>query len=105
MKNAPWQGDNGVITEGVSRDTNNDGVFFKSIWIRALNELFKANNDQSPIAILTHSYIDVQYNGVLDLAANGSTYSSAWNGPPQGFTTWGQAAALDVLVAAISANT
>jgi hypothetical protein len=29
MKNAPWQGDNGVITEGVSRDTNNDGVFFK----------------------------------------------------------------------------
>ena len=26
MKNAPWQGDNGVITEGVSRDKNNDGV-------------------------------------------------------------------------------
>jgi hypothetical protein len=31
-----------------------------AIWVRALNELFRANNDQSPLAILVHSYIDVQ---------------------------------------------
>ncbi|KAI0750296.1 glycoside hydrolase family 76 protein [Daedaleopsis nitida] len=105
MKNAPWQGSNGVITEGASPNSNGDGVYFKSVWVRALNELFRANNDQSGIAILAHSYIDVQYNAVLELAANGSTYSSSWPGPPQGFTGWGQAAALDVLVSAITANT
>jgi hypothetical protein len=77
MKNAPWQGTNGVITEGASPSSNNDGVYFKcnllitteacvltrvatAVWIRALNELFRANNDQSSIAILAHSYIDVQ---------------------------------------------
>ncbi|KAI0750298.1 hypothetical protein C8Q80DRAFT_1353554 [Daedaleopsis nitida] len=102
MKNAPWQGSNGVITEGASPNSNGDGVYFKSVWVRALNELFRANNDQSGIAILAHSYIDVQYNAVLELAANGSTYSSSWPGPPQGFTGWGQAAALDVLVSAIT---
>jgi hypothetical protein len=124
MKGAPWQGANGVITEGVARDKNDDGAFFKctstyraglfcsgtdivstAIWVRSLTEMFKTIDDQSPLAILIHSYIDVQYNAVLGLAATGSTYSSAWNGPPQGFTTWGQAAALDVLVAAVRANT
>ncbi|KAG6841183.1 hypothetical protein C0991_000980 [Blastosporella zonata] len=46
----------------------------------------------------------VQYNALLDLAANGSTYSSDWHGPPQAFSTWGQLASLDVFVAAINAN-
>jgi hypothetical protein len=76
-----------------------------AIWVRALYEMFKTVDDQALIGTLIHSYIDVQYNALLGLAATGSTYSSAWNGPPQGFTAWGQAAALDVLVAAITANT
>jgi hypothetical protein len=29
MKNAPWQGTDGVITEGSSPNENNDGVYFK----------------------------------------------------------------------------
>jgi hypothetical protein len=29
MKNAPWQGANGVITEGASRTKPNDNVYFK----------------------------------------------------------------------------
>jgi hypothetical protein len=29
MKNAPWQGANGVITEGASPDVDNDDVYFK----------------------------------------------------------------------------
>jgi hypothetical protein len=60
MKNAPWQGSNGVITEGASPSSNDDGIYFKSVWVRALNELFRANNDQSALAILIHSYLDVQ---------------------------------------------
>ena len=56
--------------------------------------------------ILIHSYLDVQYNAVLELASTGNNiYSSAWHGPAQGFTTWGQLSALDVIVSAISANT
>jgi hypothetical protein len=48
----------------------------------------------------------VQYNAMLDLAANGtSSYSSAWAGPPQAFTAWGQAAALDNLVVGITSTT
>jgi hypothetical protein len=42
---------------------------------------------------------------MLELAANGTTYSSAWNGPPQNFTPWGQAVALDNLVAGITSTT
>ncbi|KAF9499350.1 endo-1,6-alpha-mannosidase [Pleurotus eryngii] len=102
-KGAPWQGSNGVITEGSSPNSNNDGVSFKSVLIRGLHEAFErsSNND---LRILVHSYVDVQYNALLDLAANGSTYSSRWAGPPQGFTTWGQLAALDVMTSAINAN-
>ncbi|KAG9223675.1 hypothetical protein CCMSSC00406_0004984 [Pleurotus cornucopiae] len=102
-KGAPWQGSNGVITEGSSPNSNNDGVGFKSVLIRGLHEAFErsSNND---LRILVHSYVDVQYNALLDLAANGSTYSSSWAGPPQGFTTWGQLAALDVMTSAINAN-
>lgn len=58
---------------------------------------------QHPEPVLTCD--DGQYNALLDLAANGSTYSANWHGPAQGFTTWGQLAALDPLTAAISANT
>lgn len=29
MKNGPWQGSNGVITEGSSPNAANDGVYFK----------------------------------------------------------------------------
>ncbi|KAL0063493.1 hypothetical protein AAF712_009587 [Marasmius tenuissimus] len=76
MKTNAWGGSDGIITEGASRNENNDGVGFKGLL----------------------------YNALLDLAANGTTYSAAWKGPPQGFTSWGQLAALDVLVSAIDAN-
>ncbi|KAL4258367.1 Meiotically Up-regulated protein [Pleurotus pulmonarius] len=102
-KGAPWQGSNGVITEGSSPNSNNDGVGFKSVLIRGLHEAFERSPNNA-LRILVHSYVDVQYNALLDLAANGSTYSSSWAGPPQGFTTWGQLAALDVMTSAINAN-
>lgn len=31
VKNAPWQGSDGIITEGVSTSSNNDGVGFKGM--------------------------------------------------------------------------
>jgi len=103
VKSAPWQGTNGIITEGASTASNNDGVGFKAVFVRGLHEAFErsSNND---LRILVHSYLDVQYNALLDLAANGSTYSSNWLGPPQAFTTWGQLAALDVMTANINTN-
>lgn len=76
--------------------------------------------------MLIHSYIDVQvrllppklfalhswltayvhqYNALLDLADNNNSYAINWHGPATAYTAWGQLAALDVLVSAISANT
>ncbi|KAF8074664.1 endo-1,6-alpha-mannosidase [Lyophyllum atratum] len=104
MKSAPWQGSDGIVTEGVSTTSNNDGVGFKAIYIRGLCEAFARNPSNSDLRILIHSYADVQYNALLDLAATGSTYSSNWHGPPQSFTSWGQLAALDVFTTAILAN-
>lgn len=92
-----------------------------AILIRGINEAYiraTGNNFNQPLRALIHSYVCVQvshtmlvcvclhltpyqYNALLDLAATGNTYSSAWHGPPQGFTTWGQMAALDVTVSAI----
>ncbi|KAI0780123.1 glycoside hydrolase family 76 protein [Fomes fomentarius] len=104
MKNGPWQGSNGVITEGASPNSSNDGVYFKSAFVRALNELFRSTQNRD-LGTLIHSYLVVQYNAILELAANGSTYSSAWAGPAQGYTGWGQAAALDNLVSGITSTT
>ncbi|PFH53228.1 hypothetical protein AMATHDRAFT_137824 [Amanita thiersii Skay4041] len=105
MKNAPWQGSDGIITEGSNTSSNNDGVGFKAIYIRGLYEAFSRNPSNTNLRILIHSYVDdIQYNALLELAANGNFYSANWHGPPMSFTTWGQLAALDPLVAAIGAN-
>ncbi|PPQ91191.1 hypothetical protein CVT25_001207 [Psilocybe cyanescens] len=105
VKNAPWQGSNGIITEGASTDSNNDSVGFKAIFIRGLREAFRRTPQNNSLRILIHSYVDVQYNALLDLASTGNEYSANWLGPkPAGFTSWGQLAALDVLVAAVEAN-
>ncbi|KAF5360085.1 hypothetical protein D9758_007579 [Tetrapyrgos nigripes] len=104
MKSAPWQGSDGIITEGASPNSNNDGVGFKAIFIRGLDEVNVRSASNSALQILIHSYGDVQYNALLDLAATGNTYSSSWEGPPQGFTTWGQLAALDVMVTNLNTN-
>jgi hypothetical protein len=92
------------------------------VLIRGLHEAWTRNPNNTSLRTLIHSYGDVQvgrcfylaaiyrltarlqYNALLDLAATGSTYSSNWHGPPQGFTTWGQLAALDVLTANIETN-
>ncbi|KAH9939620.1 glycoside hydrolase family 76 protein [Epithele typhae] len=106
MKSTAWAGSNGVCTEGASPDSNNDGVGFKAIWVRAIDEAYNRvakRGDNEAYRILLHSYVDVQLNALLELAANGTSYSSAWAGPPQGFTTWGQLASLDVFVAALHA--
>ncbi|KAG6867344.1 hypothetical protein C0993_004152 [Termitomyces sp. T159_Od127] len=104
VKSSAWQGSDGIITEGVSTTSDNDGVGFKAVFIRGLNEAYARNPSNLNLRTLIQSYINVQYNALLDLAANGSTYSSNWHGPPQDFTAWGQLAALDVLTSAISAN-
>ncbi|KAJ7147675.1 endo-1,6-alpha-mannosidase [Mycena crocata] len=104
VKNNVWQGSDGIITEGVSTTSNNDGVGFKAVFIRGLGEAWARNPNNSALRTLIHSYGDVQYNALLDLAATGSTYSSNWHGPPQGFTSWGQLAALDVLTTNIATN-
>ncbi|KZP18307.1 glycoside hydrolase family 76 protein [Athelia psychrophila] len=103
VKNTVWQGANGVITEGASATANNDVVGFKSVLLRGLHEVY-ARSTNSDLKTLIHSYLDVQYNAIMELAETGSTYSSSWTGPAQSFTTWGQLAALDVLTTALDTN-
>ncbi|KAH7341598.1 glycosyl hydrolase family 76-domain-containing protein [Rhizoctonia solani] len=105
VKARAWQGEDGIITEGQggNLNTNDDGRGFKAIFIRALHKLFHDTNNRD-LHILIHSYVDVQYNALLDLASNGTSYGVVWHGPYNGPTPWGQNAALDVLVAAIGAN-
>ncbi|KAF9068564.1 endo-1,6-alpha-mannosidase [Rhodocollybia butyracea] len=104
IKTSAWEGTNGIITEGASPTENNDDVGFKAVFIRGLDEVSVRSSDNSALQILIHSYNDVQYNALLELAENGSSYSSSWPGPPQAFTTWGQLAALDVMVTALNTN-
>ncbi|KAF8160009.1 endo-1,6-alpha-mannosidase [Crassisporium funariophilum] len=105
VKNRSWQGANGIITEGSNNASNNDGIGFKAVFIRGLLEAFRRTPENTNLRILIHSYIDVQYNAVLDLARSGNSYSANWLGPASTtFTAWGQLAALDVLVAAVEAN-
>ncbi|KAJ7691905.1 endo-1,6-alpha-mannosidase [Mycena rosella] len=104
VKTTVWQGSDGIITEGVSTTSNNDGVGFKAVFIRGIHEAWTRNPSNTALTTLIHSYGDVQYNALLDLAANGSTYSSNWHGPPQAFTSWGQLAALDVMTSNINTN-
>ncbi|KAF8211061.1 endo-1,6-alpha-mannosidase [Mycena galopus ATCC 62051] len=104
VKTTVWQGTNGVITEGASPTVDNDSVGFKAILIRGLYEAWVRNPSNTALTTLIHSYGDVQYNALLELAATGNTYSSSWLGPPQAFTSWGQLAALDVMTVNVFTN-
>ena len=75
-----------------------------AVFIRGLHEVFQRSASNNNLRILIHSYVDVQYNALLDLAANGASYGVVWHGPYNGQTSWGQNAAVDILVAAIGAN-
>ncbi|PBK98862.1 endo-1,6-alpha-mannosidase [Armillaria gallica] len=104
VKSSAWQGSDGIITEGASPSSNNDGVGFKAIFIRGLLEAWNRNPLYDGLRILIHSYVDVQYNALLTQVANGGSYSSNWHGAAQNFTTWGQMAALDPLTVAVATN-
>jgi len=104
-----WQGTNGVITEGGVTKEDDDIVGFKSILIRALHEAWVRNPDDAQLQDTIRSYINVQYNALMELAStqyeDTRWYSAAWVGPqPSGYTAWGQLAALDVLVSSIDVN-
>ncbi|KAH7928605.1 Six-hairpin glycosidase, partial [Leucogyrophana mollusca] len=109
VKATAWEGSDGVITEGADVSEDNDGVGFKSVLIRGLNEVWTRNSDNGALRTLIQSYTDVQYNALLDLASTNSSgatwYSPAWEGPgPSSFISWGQLAAADVLVSAVNVN-
>jgi len=104
-----WQGTNGVITEGGVTEEDDDIVGFKSILIRALHEAWARNPNDAQLQGIIRSYINVQYNALMELAStqyeDTRWYSAAWAGPqPAEYTAWGQLAALDVLVSSIDVN-
>lgn len=66
MKSAPWQGSDGIITEGQDNPSQqNDANGFKGIWIRALGELYRRSGNNKDLQTLIHSYVDVQANTLI----------------------------------------
>ncbi|OAX42321.1 endo-1,6-alpha-mannosidase [Rhizopogon vinicolor AM-OR11-026] len=108
-KATAWEGSNGIITEGADITEDNDGVGFKAVLMRGLAEAWSRNIGNTTLRTLIQSYIDVQFNALLDLASTSDSgsmwYSPAWEGPgPTSFIAWGQLAAVDVLVSAVRIN-
>jgi len=108
-KNSPWQGSDGVITEGSSDSTDNDDVGFKSVLIRGLHEAWARNSGNGDLTAFVEAYTDVQWNALESLASTqsgGQTwFSTNWPGPgPSALIAWGQLAAIDVLVSAVDEN-
>ncbi|KDR70931.1 hypothetical protein GALMADRAFT_1346548 [Galerina marginata CBS 339.88] len=105
VKNSAWQESNGIINQGSDSTSHTDIVGFKAIFVRGLFEASRRSPGNEKLINLIHSYVDVQYNAILDLARNGTSYGADWRGPrPTEFSSLGQLAALDVLSAAIETN-
>lgn len=84
VKTTAWEGADGIITEGVSTTSNNDGVGFKgsfvhsllystkklaklAIFIRGIHEAWTRNPNNTALRTLIHSYGDVQVRRVTSL--------------------------------------
>ncbi|KAF8317155.1 Six-hairpin glycosidase [Clavulina sp. PMI_390] len=113
MKNGPWQGSNGIITETSSstHSKNNDAWGFKAVYIRGLAELYRRQSaSNSGLLTLVHSYIDTQANALIDLASdtltwsNATSYAADWEGPYDGMYAWTQLAVLDTFGAFVMVN-
>ncbi|KAG6846667.1 hypothetical protein H0H93_012549, partial [Arthromyces matolae] len=60
IKSSIWEGHDGIINAGISLTTDNDGVGFKSIFIRGLNVAYQANQCDDELQTLIRSYVHVQ---------------------------------------------
>lgn len=82
---APWNSDNGIISEGKGDATkSDDGIGFKSIMIRYLNRVLPWLDD-SKIAEAMREYVNIQYYALSQLDSDDKTapvrFGRNWQGP------------------------
>ncbi|KAG8927241.1 hypothetical protein FRC03_010499 [Tulasnella sp. 419] len=106
MRSSEWHDAQGILTLGSAGDPSqvDDSKALKGIMMRALSEAYQRNPDLKMFRKLIQSYINVQYNALLDFASYRNVYGVDWRGPYGGPYARGQMAALETLVAAIVVN-
>ncbi|KAG8911811.1 hypothetical protein FRC02_006402, partial [Tulasnella sp. 418] len=97
---------NGIFSVGSNSilHENDDLKAQKGLLNRGLLVAYRRNPSNKDFRDLVRSYINVQYNALLDLASFGDSYGVNWGGPYVGPYPHGQLAALDTLIAAIGVN-
>ncbi|KAG8911900.1 hypothetical protein FRC02_006264 [Tulasnella sp. 418] len=97
---------NGIFSVGSNSilHENDDLKAQKGLLNRGLLVAYQRNPSNKSFRDLVRSYINVQYNALLDLASFGDSYGVNWGGPYVGPYPHGQLAALDTLIAAIGVN-
>jgi hypothetical protein len=100
-----WQNAQGHITEGQGGNLAEGGTDrqFKSIYLRALTEVYRRFYDMPDLRELIKTYVSIQWQSITSNNRNGNKYGVVWLGP---YTEakWGQANVLDALVAGLEMN-
>ncbi|KAG8953899.1 hypothetical protein FRC03_011620 [Tulasnella sp. 419] len=107
MKLREWHDTDGVLSvlSSGSELFKSDGVnATRGLLSRGLMVAYQRNTSDKAFRSLVRSYINTQFNALIDLASRDDTYSVSWNGPYIGPYFHGQLAALDTLIAAIAVN-
>ncbi|KAG8923099.1 hypothetical protein FRC02_011348 [Tulasnella sp. 418] len=106
MQSKAWHGRNGVLSIGSDSISFESDVIksHKGLLNRGLLVAYQRNPSNIHFRDLVRSYINVQYNALLDLSSDGDSYGVNWAGPYTGPYSHGQLAALDTLIAAIGVN-
>ncbi|KAI0789009.1 hypothetical protein BC629DRAFT_472632 [Irpex lacteus] len=99
------RGTSGINYEGSDNPTDVNGMWPKSVLMRALWETWYRSTNGSAVNTYIESYLTVQWNALVDLASvsGANIYSSTWEGPkPTSKSSVAQMSVLDVLNAAVS---
>ncbi|KAF8539210.1 glycoside hydrolase, partial [Trichophaea hybrida] len=99
METTIWTDGKGMITESRGATSNNDGIGFRSILLRALTNLYTTPSTSKDTKKEIEGFINVNYNMLYNHARKGDAYDVNWFGPFTQESTYGQFSAVDLLVA------
>ncbi|KAF8243615.1 hypothetical protein K440DRAFT_561225 [Wilcoxina mikolae CBS 423.85] len=104
METTIWTDGKGMITESRGATSNNDGIGFRSILLRALTNLYITPGTSPDTKKEIKGFINTNYNMLYTNARKGDAYDANWFGPFTQETPQGQFSALDLLIAGMVVN-
>ncbi|KAG8953901.1 hypothetical protein FRC03_011622 [Tulasnella sp. 419] len=101
-----WHTKDGILSVGSDGKMfeGNNLKYRKGLLLRGLLIAYQRNPSNKSFRDMVRSYVNVQFNALLDLSSRGSSYGVNWSGPYVGPYLHGQLAALDTLIAAVGVN-